>query len=90
MLLHPAPQKFNTFNTFNTFNAVSNSNYGRCDRPPGTPNDHTRTDGHGSHQNGDCLWRQRLAGEPDDDECGSRRQPNQHHTIGEMAGARRS
>jgi hypothetical protein len=64
MLLIPVPEKFNTFNTFttfNTFDCVSNSNCRSCDSPPGTPNDHARTDGHGSHQDGDCLRRQRPA-----------------------------
>ena len=54
------------------------------------PNGDSRDDGHGGHQAGDCLWRQRAAGEPDEDEDGCRRQSNHHHTIGDMAGARRT
>ena len=88
MLLFPVPEKFNTFNTFNNFDRVSDA--GSCDRSPGMPDGNARTDGHGGHQDGNRLRRQCPAGEPDDHERNRRRKPNQHHTIGEMAGARRA
>jgi hypothetical protein len=47
-------------------------------------------DGHGGHQDGDGLRRQRPPGEPDDDERDRGPQPDQHDAVGEVAGARRS
>src|SRR5215213_8492599 len=66
----------------------SNSNYGSRDRPPGTPNGDAGGDGHDGHQSSDRLWRQSPPGDPYDDEPDRGPEPDEHHAIGDMSGAR--